>query len=115
MLSYFNSLPIFIESSSIEVTEKQMKKKAREDREMLFTEPSFNDGLLEVVGMKGVAHLGAIQTGVATARRIGQGREIEITTEQILPVQVDGEPWRLIPCRVTISYFNQANFIVRKG
>ena len=41
--------------------------------------------------MDGLLHLGAIKGGLATAKRIAQGRSIEIETRTKLPVQIDGK------------------------
>lgn len=43
-----------------------------EDREEHFHKPNHYDGMLEVVGVTGVAHLGQIQSGLRTAMRIAQ-------------------------------------------
>ena len=43
------------------------------EREDQFSKPNHWDGMLEVVGVKGVTHLGQIQSGVSSASRIAQG------------------------------------------
>lgn len=48
-------------------------------------------------------HLGKITVGLDKGVKIGQGRDIEITTRQTLPMQIDGEPWRQRPCTLRIS------------
>ncbi|KAL1492011.1 hypothetical protein ABEB36_012517 [Hypothenemus hampei] len=60
------------------------------------------DGLLEVVGVTGVVHLGQIQSGLRSALRIAQGNHIRIRLLSDMPVQVDGEPWVQSPCEVVI-------------
>lgn len=47
-----------------------------DDREgtIQFQKPNHYDGLLEVVGVTGVTHLGQIQSGLRTAVRIAQVR-----------------------------------------
>jgi len=52
-----------------------------------------DDGLLEVVGISGVVHMGQMQSGIRTGIRLGQGKEIKIELRTTLPVQVDGEAW----------------------
>lgn len=42
------------------------------EREDAFTKPNHWDGMLEVVGVTGVVHLGQIQSGLRTAMRIAQ-------------------------------------------
>ena len=58
-----------------------------------FTASSMQDGLLEVVAVNGVVHLGQLQVGLSKAMKICQCREATITTTRDLPMQVDGEPW----------------------
>ena len=62
------------------------------DRSESFKRPTHHDGLLEVVGVKGVMHLGNMQQGLQHGIRIAQGEHIKITTTEKLAVQVDGEP-----------------------
>uniref|UniRef100_A0AAR5PUN9 Diacylglycerol kinase n=2 Tax=Dendroctonus ponderosae TaxID=77166 RepID=A0AAR5PUN9_DENPD len=64
--------------------------------------PTHYDGLLEVVGVTGVVHLGQIQSGLSRAVRIAQGKHIKIHLRSDIPVQVDGEPWIQSPCEVVI-------------
>ncbi|XP_050312450.1 diacylglycerol kinase theta isoform X2 [Anthonomus grandis grandis] len=67
-----------------------------------FSKPTHFDGLLEVVGVTGVVHLGQIQSGLRSAMRIAQGKHIKIHLHADIPVQVDGEPWIQSPCEVVI-------------
>ncbi|XP_032687981.1 diacylglycerol kinase theta isoform X1 [Odontomachus brunneus] len=62
-------------------------------KEDQFYTPNHWDGMLEVVGVTGVMHLGQIQSGLRTAMRIAQGGHIKIHLNSDIPVQVDGEPW----------------------
>lgn len=41
-----------------------------------FTKPNHYDGMLEVVGVNGVVHMGQIQSGLRTAMRIAQGGHV---------------------------------------
>nr|CAG4640613.1 EOG090X00MP [Eulimnadia texana] len=63
------------------------------EREDHFSLPNHWDGMLEVVGVTGVLHLGQIQSGLRSAIRIAQGGHIRIRMHNELPIQVDGEPW----------------------
>lgn len=45
------------------------------DKDDHFTTPNHYDGMLEVVGVTGVVHLGQIQSGIRTAMRIAQVRD----------------------------------------
>ncbi|ESO02945.1 hypothetical protein HELRODRAFT_81183 [Helobdella robusta] len=63
------------------------------EKEDQFAKPTHYDGMLEVVGLTGVVHMGQIQSGLRSAIRIAQGGHIRIQLLADLPVQVDGEPW----------------------
>ncbi|UYV61515.1 DGKQ [Cordylochernes scorpioides] len=63
------------------------------ERDDQFAKPTHFDGLLEVVGITGVVHMGQIQSGMRSGVRIAQGAHIRIRFNNYVPVQVDGEPW----------------------
>ncbi|XP_070208433.1 diacylglycerol kinase theta-like isoform X1 [Littorina saxatilis] len=63
------------------------------EREDTFSKPTHYDGMLEIVGVTGVVHMGQIQSGLRTGVRIAQGGHLRITLMTDIPVQVDGEPW----------------------
>ncbi|XP_012144592.1 diacylglycerol kinase theta isoform X4 [Megachile rotundata] len=67
-----------------------------------FHAPNHGDGILEVVGVTGVLHLGQIQSGLRTAMRIAQGGHIKIHLHSDIPVQVDGEPWVQSPGDIVV-------------
>ncbi|KAM9377213.1 diacylglycerol kinase theta [Pholidichthys leucotaenia] len=58
-----------------------------------YGKPRIDDGLLEVVGVTGVVHMGQVQGGLRSGIRIAQGNFIRLTLKKAIPVQVDGEPW----------------------
>jgi len=58
-----------------------------------FGTPNHWDGMLEIVGVTGVVHLGQIQSGLRSSIRVAQGGHIRIHLNTDMPVQVDGEPW----------------------
>lgn len=70
-----------------------------EDR---FSKPTHHDGMLEVVGVTGIVHMGQIQSGLSRAIRIAQGGRIRIRLNTEMPIQVDGEPWVQTACEVNI-------------
>ncbi|XP_066993367.2 diacylglycerol kinase theta isoform X2 [Anabrus simplex] len=72
------------------------------EKEDHFTKPNHWDGMLEVVGVTGVVHLGQIQSGLRSAMRIAQGGHIKIHLNSDIPVQVDGEPWVQSPGDVVV-------------
>lgn len=65
-------------------------------------ESSCQDGILEIVSIRGAFHLGQIKVGLSNAQRLCQCREAVITLKNNVPVQVDGEPWRQRPCTLTV-------------
>lgn len=48
------------------------------EKEDQFQKPTHYDGMLEVVGIKGVVHMGQIQSGLSSAIRLAQGGRVKI-------------------------------------
>lgn len=67
-----------------------------------FAKPTHYDGMLEVVGVTGIVHMGQIQSGLSRAIRIAQGGRIRIRLNTEMPIQVDGEPWVQSACELNI-------------
>ena len=67
----------------------------------------FNDRILEVVAVSGIGHLGQIKAGISLPVPIAQGSSFEIRCFKKLPMQIDGEPWIQIPCRMLVSCDNR--------
>uniref|UniRef100_A0A6P7G6K9 Diacylglycerol kinase n=1 Tax=Diabrotica virgifera virgifera TaxID=50390 RepID=A0A6P7G6K9_DIAVI len=97
--------------SKIKVTNEQIRKSVSwgsganpwgPEKDDQFSKPNHWDGMLEVVGVTGVVHLGQIQSGLRSAMRIAQGGHIKIHLNSDIPVQVDGEPWVQSPCDVVV-------------
>ena len=55
--------------------------------------PSYNDGLLEVMGTESTLHLSLMLINLRRAIRIAQVHEVRITMETPIHAQIDGEPW----------------------
>ncbi|KAL1230191.1 Diacylglycerol kinase epsilon [Trichinella pseudospiralis] len=56
-----------------------------------------NDGLLEVFGLYSSFHIAQMQVGLSEPYRIGQAKKVQIRIKDcLLPMQVDGEPWRQV-------------------
>jgi len=53
---------------------------------------SCQDGMLDIVSIRGCLHLGQINVGLSSATLVGQCREAEVHTRRTLPMQMDGEP-----------------------
>ncbi|KAM6980369.1 LOW QUALITY PROTEIN: diacylglycerol kinase theta [Aplochiton taeniatus] len=68
-----------------------------------YAKPRIDDGMLEVVGVTGVVHMGQVQSGLRCGIRIAQGNYVRITVTKPIPVQVDGEPWIQSPGHIIIS------------
>uniref|UniRef100_A0A8C6JPW5 Diacylglycerol kinase n=1 Tax=Melopsittacus undulatus TaxID=13146 RepID=A0A8C6JPW5_MELUD len=73
------------------------------DSDNRFEKPRIDDGLLEVVGVTGVVHMGQVQGGFRSGIRIAQGSYFRVTLLKPIPVQVDGEPWIQAPGQIIIS------------
>ncbi len=72
----------------------------------------FDDGLLEVVGIRGVLNLANVVVGPGNTIALGQGKRITIRLNTgITPVQVDGEPWLQEPDLLEIAHLEQANML----
>ncbi|CAF3757898.1 unnamed protein product [Rotaria socialis] len=74
------------------------------EKDEKFNRPTHYDGMLEVVGVTGIVHLGQIQSGIRSGVRLAQGGHVHIrmNNDYPVPVQVDGEPWLQPPCDITI-------------
>jgi hypothetical protein len=54
---------------------------------------SFSDGIIEVIGLTDVIHMGQVQVGMDLPFQIAQGKVIEIRSFQenkVIPLQIDG-------------------------
>ncbi|CAK6983415.1 diacylglycerol kinase theta [Scomber scombrus] len=80
-----------------------------------YGKPSIDDGLLEVVGVTGVVHMGQVQSGLRSGIRIAQGNYIRLTVSKPIPVQVDGEPWIQPPGHIIISAAGPKVRMLRKS
>ncbi|CAM9120842.1 unnamed protein product [Discosporangium mesarthrocarpum] len=75
------------------------------------SDPSHNDGLLEVVGISNIYGLGCIMSlnkVGARAKRIAQCCELELRVKRTIHMQIDGEPWQQAPAKVVIQRLGQA-------
>jgi diacylglycerol kinase (ATP) len=74
-----------------------------------------DDKVVEVIAHKGSIHLVQIKAGVSRAYQLGQGRRIKLQTRDVLPMQLDGEPWLQGPALIQIEHRNQVSMIVPKN
>lgn len=84
------------------------------DSDSRFEKPRMDDGLLEVVGVTGVMHMGQVQGGLRSGIRIAQGSYFRVTLLKPTPVQVDGEPWVQAPGHMIISAASPKVHMLRK-
>lgn len=63
---------------------------------------SCQDGLLDVVSIRGAFHLGQIRVGLSNAQLICQCRQATVTLKKKIAIQIDGEPWRQNPSTLSI-------------
>ncbi|XP_038051588.1 diacylglycerol kinase theta-like isoform X2 [Patiria miniata] len=73
-----------------------------DNQDTTFKKCRHDDGLLELVGLTGVVHLGQIQSGLRTGIRLGQGANVRVWLNTDMPVQVDGEPWMQLAGQVVV-------------
>ncbi|XP_005359728.1 diacylglycerol kinase theta isoform X1 [Microtus ochrogaster] len=85
------------------------------DNDSRFEKPRIDDGLLEVVGVTGVVHMGQVQGGLRSGIRIAQGSYFRVTLLKATPVQVDGEPWVQAPGHMIISATAPKVHMLRKA
>lgn len=85
------------------------------DSDSRFEKPRMDDGLLEVVGVTGVVHMGQVQGGLRSGIRIAQGSYFRVTLLKATPVQVDGEPWVQAPGHMIISAASPKVHMLRRA
>nr|XP_026491066.1 eye-specific diacylglycerol kinase isoform X2 [Vanessa tameamea] len=76
------------------------------------SEPSTEDGLIEVVGLT-TYQLPLLQAG-GHGTCITQCKTAKIVTTKVIPMQVDGEACRLAPSVITLCILNQAIMLAKK-
>ncbi|XP_033101734.1 diacylglycerol kinase zeta-like isoform X3 [Anneissia japonica] len=74
-----------------------------------FEQQRQDDGFLEVIGFT-PSQIATLYVG-GHGERLCQCKKVKLTTRMPIPMQVDGEPCRLAPSRITIKIRNQANMI----
>lgn len=76
-----------------------------------WSKQSFNDGLIEVVGLYSSFHIGQLMIGLSEPLRLGQAKKVTIHLLERLPVQVDGEPWLQNPSVIRVSWHSKATML----
>ena len=77
--------------------------------------PNVADGLLEVVGTKGVWDLLVTKLGLRHSHRLAQCAHIQIKTTISIPCQVDGETWIQEPGRIEVKYSHSIPIVLGPG
>ncbi len=60
-----------------------------------FSKQSYSDGVLEIIGLSDVLHMGQVQIGMDSPFQLAQGSVIEINSllpNSTISIQMDGEP-----------------------
>jgi hypothetical protein len=73
-------------------------------QEVTWGSASSDDGMLEVMAVYGIRHLGLIKSGIGKAVPVCQGKELLFQFKNLIPMQVDGEPFMVRPCDVRINF-----------
>lgn len=73
-------------------------------QEVTWGSAASDDGMLEVMGVYGIRHLGLIKSGIGKAVPVCQGKELLFQFKNLIPMQVDGEPFMVRPCDVRINF-----------
>ena len=76
-----------------------------------FAKPRTDDGLIEVIGLT-TYQLPLLQAG-GHGTCIAQCKSAKIITSKTIPMQVDGEPCKLLPSIITINFKNRVCMVAR--
>ena len=76
---------------------------------------SCQDGLLDVVSIRGAFHLGQIRVGLSNAQKLCQCRQASIIIRKKVPVQTDGEPWRQNVCTLHVKRKKDAAIMLHRS
>ncbi len=84
-----------------------------------FLKQSLSDGKIEVIGLSDAIHMGQVQVGLDEAFQLAQAKVIEIIASkpnQVVPMQIDGEPMELIsPFKIRIERKDQVEILATTG
>ena len=76
---------------------------------------SLQDGMLEVVAVRGAFHLGQLQAGLDRPIKICQCRSACLRTRGSFPMQLDGEPWLQGPCELKVEKKTDPVYFLKKS
>lgn len=80
-----------------------------------FSAPSYDDKLMEVVGITGITQVTTAKVLGIQNQRIAQCRYAKLTIhgQDTVPMQVDGEAWLQEPGIIVVSHKNKARIIFK--
>lgn len=80
-----------------------------------FSAPSYDDKLVEVVGITGITQVTTAKVLGIQNQRIAQCRYAKLTIQgqDTVPMQVDGEAWLQEPGIIVVSHKNKARIIFK--
>jgi len=77
------------------------------------------DGIIEIVGLKGASHMGMVQAGLAKGERVAQGSDVKLEIVAMTNAifgQVDGEPFLVkAPVEVKLVNYGKAKMLCNKS
>jgi hypothetical protein len=76
---------------------------------------SCQDGVLDIVSIRGAFHLGQIRVGLSNAQKLCQCREATIIIKRKVSVQIDGEPWRQNVCTLRVKRKKDAAIMLHRS
>ena len=76
---------------------------------------SCQDGILDIVSIRGAFHLGQIRVGLSNAQKLCQCREATIIIKRKVSVQIDGEPWRQNICTLRVKRKKDAAIMLHRS
>jgi hypothetical protein len=76
---------------------------------------SCQDGLLDIVSIRGAFHLGQIRVGLSNAQKLCQCREATIIIRRKMSIQTDGEPWRENVCTLRVKRKKDAAIMLHRS
>jgi len=79
---------------------------------VLWSKPSPEDHIIEIVGIGGLDHEAAIRSNMSTGYCLGQGSRIKLSLLEDMAINIDGEPqWQQAPCEVFISQWGSMSVL----
>jgi hypothetical protein len=97
-------------ASMVMTDEEKFKKVTACDRPT-----SCQDGLLDIVSIRGIFHLGQIRVGLSNAQKLCQCREATIIIKRKMSIQTDGEPWRENVCTLRVKRKKDAAIMLHRS